>query len=70
EALMVEPTETESMETLEDFGKVMKQIAHEAVNEPELLKNAPHRTPVRRIDEVRAARDLILKYKDSLKASE
>jgi len=67
EALMVEPTETESKETLDDFGKVMKQIAHEAKDEPELLKNAPHQTPVRRIDEVRAARDLILKYKDSLK---
>lgn len=70
EALMVEPTETESMETLNDFGHVMRQIAHEAISEPELLKNAPHKTPVRRIDEVRAARDLILKYKDSLKADE
>lgn len=67
---MVEPTETESMETLNDFGHVMRQIAHEAISEPELLKNAPHKTPVRRIDEVRAARDLILKYKDSLKADE
>jgi len=67
EALMIEPTETESMETLDDFAKVMKHIAHEAINEHDLLKNAPHRTPVRRIDEVRAARDLILKYKDSLK---
>ncbi len=67
EALMIEPTETESMETLDDFAAVMKQIAHEAVNEPDLLKNAPHKTPVRRIDEVRAARVLILKYKDSLK---
>ncbi len=66
EALMIEPTETESKETLDDFAEVMARIAHEAENEPELLKNAPHKTPVRRIDEVRAARVLILKYKDSL----
>jgi len=70
EALMVEPTETESKETLDDFAKVMKQIAHEAINEHELLKNAPHKTPVRRIDEVRAARDLILKHKDAIEKEE
>jgi glycine dehydrogenase subunit 2 len=68
EALMIEPTETESKETLDDFAEVMARIADEAVDDPELLKNAPHKTPVRRIDEVRAARVLVLKYKDSLKA--
>ncbi len=66
EALMVEPTETESLETLDHFADTMIRIAEEAKSDPDLLKQAPHRTPIRRIDEVKAARDLILKYKDSL----
>jgi len=60
EALMIEPTETESRETLDAFVEAMRRIAEEALNEPELLQTAPHATPVGRLDEVQAARDLIL----------
>jgi len=60
EALMIEPTETESKQTLDAFAKAMKAIANEARENPELLHNAPFTTPVRRCDEVKAARDLIL----------
>ena len=60
EALMIEPTETESKETLDQFIDVMRKIADEAVNEPELLHGAPHNTPVKRLDEVKAAKDLVL----------
>ena len=56
---MIEPTETESRETLERFAAVLKLIAAEA---PEFLHDAPHSTPVRRPDEVAAARNLILKW--------
>lgn len=60
EALMIEPTETESKQTLDAFVEAMLKIAEEAHQEPELLKTAPHITPVGRVDEVRAAKDLIL----------
>jgi len=63
EALMIEPTETESKETLDEFIRAMIQITEEAKNNPELLKKAPHKTPVKRVDEVKAARELILRYK-------
>lgn len=56
EAMMIEPTETESRETLDSFVKSMQEIAREAVEEPEVVENAPHTTPVRRLDETRAAR--------------
>ncbi|GAG71331.1 unnamed protein product, partial [marine sediment metagenome] len=56
------PTETENKETLDMFIKAMKQIAKESDKNPEILKSAPHKTPVKRLDEVKAARDLILKY--------
>lgn len=62
EALMIEPTETENKETLDMFINTMKQIAEEADENPEILKSAPHKTPVKRLDEVKAAKDLILKY--------
>ncbi len=62
EALMIEPTETESRETLDEFIAVMKQIAKEAEEAPELLREAPHGTPVSRLDEAKAARDMRLKY--------
>ncbi|MCS7233934.1 MAG: aminomethyl-transferring glycine dehydrogenase subunit GcvPB [Synergistetes bacterium] len=62
EALMIEPTETETKETLDAFINAMLNIANEAKNNPELLKNAPHKTPVRRLDEVKAARDLKLRW--------
>lgn len=61
EALMIEPTETESRETLDAFVAAMERIAEEAVAEPELLESAPHEAPVRRLDEVRAARRLVLR---------
>jgi glycine dehydrogenase subunit 2 len=60
EALMIEPTETESKETLDRFAEAMLKIADEAVKNPELLHTAPHDAPVRRLDEVKAARDLVL----------
>ncbi|MDI9507297.1 MAG: aminomethyl-transferring glycine dehydrogenase subunit GcvPB [Bacillota bacterium] len=64
QSLMIEPTEAESKETIDDFIAVMKKIAAEAVQNPELLKEAPHNTPVRRLDEVKAARQPVIKYKD------
>ena len=60
EALMIEPTETESKQVLDQFADVMVKIAEEARTSPELLKSAPHNTPVGRLDEVKAARDLVL----------
>jgi len=60
EALMIEPTETESKQTLDQFVDVMLKIAEEARTSPELLKSAPHNTPVGRLDEVKAAKDLVL----------
>ena len=62
EALMVEPTETESRETLERFADALTQAAGEASTEPDLLHEAPVTTPVRRLDEARAARDLRLRW--------
>ncbi len=64
EALMMEPTETESKETLDHYIKVLKQIAKEAKENPDILREAPHTTPVRRLDEVTAAREPKLKFKD------
>lgn len=66
EAMMIEPTETESKDTLDRFSEALEAIAKEAVENPELLHNAPYSTPVRRIDEVYAAKALILTYKDML----
>ncbi len=60
EALMIEPTETESKQTLDAFADAMIKIAEEARAEPETLKTAPHNTPVGRVDEVRAAKELVL----------
>jgi glycine dehydrogenase subunit 2 len=58
EALMVEPTETESKETLDAFADALVQVAREAEDHPDLLRDAPVTTPVRRLDEARAARSL------------
>jgi glycine dehydrogenase subunit 2 len=58
EALMIEPTETESRETLDRFADALHEIAREAVTDPALLHDAPHDAPLRRLDEVKAARDL------------
>jgi len=60
EALMIEPTETESRETLDRFAETMLTIAREAVENPQLLHDAPHDSPVRRLDEVKAAKELRL----------
>jgi glycine dehydrogenase subunit 2 len=61
EALMIEPTETESKETLDEYAKVLKTIIKELKEEPELVKNAPYTTPGR-LDEVKAARQLNLRW--------
>ena len=64
QAIMIEPTETESKETLDGFIEIMRHIAAEAISDPESLKTAPHTTPVRRLDETTAARQPILKIRD------
>jgi glycine cleavage system P protein (glycine dehydrogenase) subunit 2 len=61
-ALMIEPTETESPETVDDFIDAMLAIAAEAKEDPELVKNAPYSTPVRRLDEAKAARKPVLRW--------
>ncbi|MGI8861529.1 MAG: aminomethyl-transferring glycine dehydrogenase subunit GcvPB, partial [Gaiellaceae bacterium] len=62
EALMIEPTETEPKERLDDFVDAMRTIAEEAAKSPELLKDAPRSRPVRRLDEVRAAKQPVVRY--------
>jgi len=62
EALMIEPTETESKQEIEHFADILKIIAKEAHTNPELLHSAPHATPVGRLDEVKAAKELVLRY--------
>ena len=64
ESLMIEPTETESLETLDEFIAVMREIAREAVEEPEKVINAPHHTPVRHPDDTQAALEPKVKYSD------
>ena len=62
EALMIEPTETESKESRDGFVSAMKNIAKEAKENPERLKNAPLNTPVGRLDEVKANRELNVRW--------
>ncbi len=62
EALMIEPTESESKETLDRFIDIMKKIDQEARENPELLHNAPVNTPVRRLDEVKANKQINCRY--------
>jgi glycine dehydrogenase subunit 2 len=62
EALMIEPTETEAKETLDAFVEAMREIAREAAEQPELLKDAPHNRTVRRLDEVKAAKRAVVTY--------
>jgi len=62
QAIMIEPTETESKETLDEFIEVMRKIAAEAAENPQLLHSAPHNTPISRPDETAAARQPVLKY--------
>jgi glycine dehydrogenase subunit 2 len=63
ECLLIEPAETESKETLDAFVAAMKEILEEAHTQPDMVKNAPHATPVRRLDDVKAARELDLAWK-------
>ena len=62
EAIMIEPTETEPKSTLDEFIEVMRTIAEEAETNPELVTSAPHTTPLKRLDESRAARQPILRW--------
>jgi glycine dehydrogenase subunit 2 len=62
EALMVEPTETEPKETLDAFADAMIAIAGEAASDPDVLKEAPHVRPVKRLDEVRATKQPVVRY--------
>jgi glycine dehydrogenase subunit 2 len=62
EALMIEPTETEPKERLDEFVDAMRRIAVEAAEDPETLRSAPHHRPVRRLDEVRAAKQPVVRY--------
>jgi len=62
-ALMIEPTETEGKPGLDAFVKAMREIARECEESPEIVLGAPHTTPVRRVDEVGAARNLVLRWK-------
>ena len=64
DALMIEPTETESKETLDAFAEALARIAEEARSNPDLLHSAPHSTPITRLDEVKAARNPVLCYKE------
>jgi glycine dehydrogenase subunit 2 len=61
-ALMIEPTETEGKLELDAFVSAMRAIAREAEEDPEIIRTAPHTTPVRRVDEVAAARNLVLRW--------
>lgn len=65
QAIMIEPTETESKETIDAFMDAMREIAKEAAEDPSYLKSAPHSTPVRRPDETTAARHPVLKFWDA-----
>ena len=63
ESLMIEPTENESLDTINGFIAVMRWIAEEAKNNPEMVKSAPHDTPIGRVDDVLAAKHPIVTYK-------
>ncbi len=63
EAMMIEPTENESKETIDGFIDVMHRIAKEAIETPDIVKSAPHDAPIRRVDDVLAAKNPILTYK-------
>ena len=62
EAMMIEPTENETKETIDAFIGVMREIAREAKDEPETVKSAPHDTPIGRVDDVLAAKHPVLKF--------
>jgi len=62
EAMMIEPTETESKQAIDEYAALLRQIAREVEEEPETVLKAPHTTPIGRVDEVRAARQPDLRY--------
>lgn len=64
QSIMIEPTETESLETLDEFIAITRKVAKEAIECPDEVKSAPHNTPVRRLDETTAAKHPILRYRD------
>ena len=64
ESLMIEPIENESKDTIDGFVAVMRKIAEEARNNPDVVKSAPHNTPIGRVDDVLAAKHPVVKYKD------
>lgn len=66
QSMMIEPTEVESKDTLDSFINIMRVVAKEAIDNPEIVKTAPHNTLVRRLDEVKAVKHPILKYTDIL----
>jgi glycine dehydrogenase subunit 2 len=59
---MIEPTESEAKETLDAFCDAMLAIAREAAEDPDVIRDAPHDRPVRRLDEVRAAKQPVVRY--------
>ena len=59
---MIEPTETEAKETLDDFVEAMLEIVRDAAERPEVIKEAPHGRPVGRVDEVKAAKRAVVRY--------
>jgi glycine dehydrogenase subunit 2 len=63
EGMLIEPTETESLETLDAFAEALLEIAHEAETEPDTVTGAPHLAPVRRLDEATAARQPNLRWR-------
>ena len=63
ESLMVEPTESESKDTIDGFISVMRRIAEEAASEPETVRSAPHNTPIGRVDDVLAAKRPVVTYR-------
>ena len=62
EAMMIEPTETESKDTIDEFIGIMREIAKEAKENPDVVKTAPHNTPIGRVDDVLAAKQPKLRY--------
>ena len=65
EALMIEPNETESLERLDGFVEAMRAIARECRENPEIVRTAPHTCPITRVDEVKAARNPVVKYEEA-----
>ncbi len=70
ESLMIEPTENESKETIDGFIDVMRRIADEAKNDPELVKTAPHNTPIGRVDDVLAAKHPVVTWQQLVDTTE